>query len=380
MRERRTVTMHSDTPCFKVQIRRTSEIPKLGTRIGLERYDSMTMEGTTYRQTVSLNCPKRMVFADSRGILPELTVLVLKPGRIQTVEWEPEKGLVLQSEDVTQETIELAFAIIDNEPSKNAAIDVLLQAIQQDEQEVNFGEKEAIEIFNPHPSPIVRILKITDPNGSPYQVRENGWWMFRGAQPSLKHPGCDYLKVYLPAEGSVKIRRYGFIDGVVKNGWGCQYITAIKEIGTDKERKESCTVEVFNTTPLIFAPRMQFAQKIASVELDGKPWHYFDEDLVFLPNRPGTVRIEVEYGEPTTPHLTRSYGVLESSRWDGKKLALEFGLPTWVNKLYPDLKLTAMVKTEGWRVDPVEEASVIYRTEKGVVIEYLPGKVAVECV
>jgi hypothetical protein len=379
VRERRIVTMHSDTPCFKVQIRRTSEIPVLGTRIGLERYDSVTMDGTTYRQTVSLDYPKGMVFADSRGILPELTVLVLKPGRIRNVEWEPGKALIFQSENVQQETIELAFAILENEPSKKAAVDVLLQAIQQEEQEVRFGEKEAIGISNPHRFPIVRILKITDPDGSPYQVRENGWWMFRGAQPSLEYPGCDYLKVYLPAEGSVKVRRYGFIDGVVKNGWGCQYITAINEVGTDQERKGSCTVKVFNTTPLIFAPRMQFAQKIASVELDGKPWHYFDEDLIFLPNRAGIYQIEVEYGEPATPHLTRSYGVLESSHWDGKKLTLELGLPPWVNKLYPDLKLTAMVKTEGRRLKPVEEASVIYRTEKGLVIEYLPGKVAVEC-
>ena len=388
--ERRTVTMHSDTPCFKVQIRRTSEIPELGTRIALEQYDSVTIDGTTYHQTVSLDRPKMMVFADSRAILPELTVLVLKPGRIQTVEWEPGKGLIFQSKDIQQETIELAFAVLEADSEKvgkwesgksrdGIARARALTSALSFQREVTFGEKEAIEIFNPHPSPIVRILRITDPSGSPYQVRENGWWMFRGAQPSLKHTGCDYLKVYLPAEGSVKVRRYGFIDGVVKNGWGCQYITAIKEVGTDQDRKASCTVKVFNTTPLIFAPRMQFARKIASVELDGKPWHYFDEDLVFLPNRPGTVRIEVEYGEPATPHLTRTYGVLESSHWDGKNLTLEFGLPPWVNKLYPNLKLTALVKTGGRRVKSVEEASVIYRTEKSVVIEYLPGKVAVEC-
>ncbi len=392
--ERRTVTIHSDTPYLKVLIQRESEIPELGTRIGLERYDSMRVGGTTYRQAVSLDCPKVMVFADSQGILPELTVLVLKAGQIRKAEWEPKKALVLQSEDVTQETIELAFAVLESETLKGTEIGDILQAMQQDEQEVGFDGKEVIEVSNPHPFPMVRIFKITDPDGSPYQVCENGWWMFRGAQPSLEHPGCDYLKVYLPAEGSVKVRRYGFIDGVVKNGWGCQYLMAIGEVKVDRERGRrgaeeqgnrgareqggGCVVKVFNVTPLIFAPRVQFAQKIAWVKLDGKPWHYFDEDLVFLPNRPGTYRVEVAYGEPTVPHLTRTYGVLESSHWDGKSLTLKFGLPPWVNKLYEGLKLTGAVKTEGRKVTSIKKASVIYRVEKGVVIEYLPGEVVVE--
>jgi len=139
-----------------------------------------------------------------------------------------------------------------------------------------------------------------------------------------------------------------------------------------------CVVKVFNVTPLIFAPRVQFAQKIASVKLDGKPWHYFDEDMVFLPNRPGTYRVEVAYGEPTVPHLTRTYGVLGSSHWDGKTLTMEFELPPWANRLYPGLKLTGAVKTEGREVTSVKKASVIYRVEKGVVIEYLPGEVVVD--
>ena len=144
------------------------------------------------------------------------------------------------------------------------------------------------------------------------------------------------------------------------------------------EQAGKCVVKVFNVTPLIFAPRVEFAQNIASVMLNGKPWHYLDEDLVFLPNRPGTYRIEVEYGEPAAPHLTRSYGVLESSHWDGKTLTLNFGLPPWVNKLYSGLKFTGMVKTEGREIESIKDASVVYQTEKGVVIEYLPGNVVVE--
>jgi hypothetical protein len=386
--ERRTVTMHSDTPHFKVLIQRESEISELSTKIGLEHYDSMTVDGMAYREAIFLDCPKAMVFADSRGILPELTVLVLKAGQIRKAGWEPGKALVLQSEDVNEETIELVFAVLENETPKNTETDNIPRVVQQDEQEISFGGKEVIEVSNPHPLPMVRILRITDPDGLPYQVCENGWWMFRGAQPSLEYPGCNYLKVYLPTEGLVRVQRYGFIEGVVKNGWGCQYVMAIGEVGRDREqgckgageRGGECVVKVFNVTPLIFAPRVQFAQSIASAKLDGKPWHYFDEDMVFLPNRPGTYRIQVAYGEPTVPHLTRSYGVLESSQWNGKTLTLEFGLPPWVNKLYQGLKLTGMVKTEGWEIGLIKEASVIYQAEKGVVIEYLPGKVVIEYV
>ena len=380
VQERRTVTMHSDTPYFKVQIQRESEISELGTRIGLEHYESMTIDGEIYLKAVSLDCPKMMVFSDNQGILPELMVFVLKPGQIRKAEWEPGKALVFQSEDIQLETIELAFAVLENKSLRNVQMDAFLQAMQQGEQEVHFGKKEVIEISNPNSFAVVRILKITDPDSSPYQVCESGWWMFRGAQPGLEHPDCDYLKVYIPARGTVKVRRYGFIDSVVKNGWGCQYMMAIGEVKSDRIEKSAgeCVAKVFNVTPLIFAPRVEFAQKIASVMLDGKPWHYFDEDLVFLPNRPGTYRINVEYGEPVAPHLTRSYGVLESSHWDGKNLTLNFGLPPWVNKLYPDLKLTGMVKTEGQEIESVKEASVIYQTEKGVVIEYSPGYVVVE--
>ncbi|HDI52231.1 MAG TPA: hypothetical protein ENF45_06335 [Bacteroidetes bacterium] len=59
-------------------------------------------------------------------------------------------------------------------------------------------------------------------------------------------------------------------------------------------------------------------------------------------------------------------------------MTLKFGLPPWVNKLYEGLKLTGAVKTEGRKVTSVKKASVIYRVEKGVVIEYLPGEVVVE--
>jgi len=167
VRERRTVTVHSDTPYLKVLIQRESEIPELGTRIGLEHYDSMTVDGMTYRKAVSLDCPKVMVFADSQGILPELTVLVLKTGQIRKAEWGPGKTLVLQGQEVTQETIELAFAVMEDETPKNTEIDDFLQAMQQDEQEVSFDGKEVIEVSNPHPFPMVRILKIIDPDGSP---------------------------------------------------------------------------------------------------------------------------------------------------------------------------------------------------------------------
>ena len=181
--ERRIITMHSDTPYFRVQIQRRSEIPKLGTEIGLEQYDSMTANGTTYCQTVSLDCPKLMIFTDSQNILPELTVFVLKSGQIKKVDWEPGKALVLQSEDISQETIELAFAVWEDEKPKDTDIKDLHSAMRQDEPEVSFSGKGMIEISNQYSFPVVIILKIADPDSSPYQVCENGWWMFRGAQP-----------------------------------------------------------------------------------------------------------------------------------------------------------------------------------------------------
>ncbi len=200
--------------------------------------------------------------------------------------------------------------------------------------------------------------------------------MFRGAQPSLEHPGVDYLKVYLEAKGSATIQRYGFIRDIVKPGWGCQYTLALRNIGKIKGGSR-CAVNVLSTTPMLFAPRLHFKKQVRSVRLNGKPWHYFDGDIVFLPNRRGTYHIEVNEGTAETPHIVRTFAVVKGTRWDGKNLTIDTELPDWVKRLPKSLYFTAIVDISGSSIRLGQGYKILRSGSKGTLIQFKAGRIKV---
>ena len=200
--------------------------------------------------------------------------------------------------------------------------------------------------------------------------------MFRGGNPSAREKGIDYLKVYLEPKSRAEILRYGFINGVVKHGWGCQYTLALKDIRSAPS-EASCTARVMSITPLIFSPRLHFKDTFSVVQLDGKPWYYFDEKFVFLPNRPGTYRIKVSRQGQVGPHIIRTFALVESTEWTGTELVIKADLPQYAKKLPQDLDLYAALDMAGFHLKKIQGAKVIRTMLEGIVISFKPGTIKI---
>ncbi len=182
---------------------------------------------------------------------------------------------------------------------------------------------------NALPIPRVEVVEMDHPTGTPYLVAETGgngetWWTARGAQVDGT---SDLLGLYLQAGGTARVQPYGFIEGVVKPGWGCQYVLAIR----DTIQPRACEVKVVKTGPFVFAPRIEWKEPFDTVWVDGKPWRYFDGNVVFLPNRPGDYKIKVESAGIQAPVVTRTFLDVAGAAWDAKARTLELDLraPHW---------------------------------------------------
>lgn len=208
---------------------------------------------------------------------------------------------------------------------------------------------------------------------------EIDWWVVRGAQSTLLRQEPDYLKVYLLPEGEAAIQPYGFIEGAVKPGWGCQYTLAIKDVSLNKE-KVRCKVKVLNVTPYIFAPRLEFSGKIREVNLDGKSWHYFEDCFVFLPNRKGIYELEVSLGrDPTSPHLIRTAALIEETSYKEKVFTFQVSLPVWTKKLPKGLKFSALIhlSPNNNKVKKIEGAEMVKKESNGLLVRFAPGRATI---
>ena len=193
------------------------------------------------------------------------------------------------------------------------------------------------------------------------------WWTVRGGQTgSTEH--ADYLKVYLQANGHSMVQRGGYVHGVVRPGWGCQYLLAIQDCPT----RDECMVNVFQISSFVFAPRVEFAEPFNAVFVDGKRWDYHDGRHVFLPNRRGMYRIAVRDGMPPRPRITRTWAALSRAelREDDSGLALELDVGHPEGRLDPHtvgLSYYLQIETFGWILGDVSGVvRVVPREELGL--------------
>ena len=175
-------------------------------------------------------------------------------------------------------------------------------------------------------------VSVTREAPGPYWVREDGWWMVRGAQPSLADPVTDFLKVYLSPERESRIAAGEFLEGRIGPGWGCQCVLRFQDTDGDSDAVLA-TVSIEDISPLIFAPRVKVPRTVGAVKLDGEAWHYFDGEHVFLPNRRGTYRLEIERGAPRAPHVIGTFALVRAAAWDSATFVVHAELPPWVRSV-----------------------------------------------
>ena len=307
---------------------------------------------------------------------PDLAVLAVRDGGFSRGGGSPGEGafdvsMPFEGED----RFRMALVLLDGLYSR-ADLPALAAWLAQDEPRVELRDGRAV-VENPFPVPLATCVRVAPRPLSPYYVCERGSdgvdrWAFRGAQESGEQPGTDLLRVYLPPKGACRVMADGYIDGLVRPGWGCQYVMALSRI-EGAGGGVRLDVDVLSLTPFLFAPRVEVSGRVASVSLDGKPWHYFDENVVFLPGVLGCYSLDVRFGEPTVPHLCRTSALVTGTTFEGGVLGVEVGRHDWCPQLPEGMEMAGLIALAGRGVEGADGAVVGECAEGRVMVHFAGG-------
>jgi hypothetical protein len=379
LHEKRSWEALSDLPYIAVTIERVVDGAPLdlATVHGCEGYDGLLVDGREMADREERPIEERAVLRDSTGFRPDLNLVLLRRGSVKSVRWEDGR-LLLLSKDVSREKLRLAIAVA--EPGVALEERIPVSELGAAERSLVLPEGPVpLTVKNDRSVPVTRVYRIGNPSPGPYLVMEDGWWLIRGGQPARSESGGDFLKLYLPASGEVQVQRSGYILDVVKPGYGCQHTVRIADVARSGSTA-SCRVLVSGVTPALFAPRIRFNGEIGTARLDGSPWAYADTGgVVFLPNRPGEYRVEVDLVDAPVgdPRLCRAACSVASASYDSEAKVFEFEaeFPPWVRSLPEAQKYMALIAYDKSRYRRIaaENAEIATEGRLGDVVAFKPG-------
>ena len=348
--EKRRIRVTAEEPTLFLEIdRKVKGGPiKLSYRVDCSAYTHLEFEGKPQQQQgVSAEMPRTVTMRDRTGLRPPLTMLFLHHEGLEGIRWS---GGMIELPCVAAGEQRLAVAATIRDPAHGQ----LAEYLALETETVHLGP-EGHAIDNKSGVNEVRLLRIGNPEPGPYFVQEKGWWRVRGAQPlkSSESAWDDYLRNYerwryegrqgampLPPYDSDLVRlavapgeeahvqKYGYINGVVRPGWGSQKQMLLGDVEPGK-----CTVRVLSVTPYVYAPRIEFSESFTDARINGKPWAYHDGKNVFLPQKPDDYQVEVFKEGVKTPTITTTSAQVESAQYLDKTLIVKFVLPPYVFKL-----------------------------------------------
>ncbi len=218
---------------------------------------------------------------------------VLKDGRLQLLS-APEAGM--------EAKVGFLFASRASSGALCEAALAIFAALDQP-HEFDLGSGGEATLVNDLKVAWTRVVHLQQRSSTPYSVRENGWWTWRGAQPVSS--GGDWLRVcQLPAD-TVQIVGGPLVLLRTRPGPGSQQTLALRD-----PLPTSVTVRVLQPCRLV-APSVVMAADFNEVLVDGKPWSWFADRTVFLPDRIGTYRVETRtHRGGLLPHVASTRAVL----------------------------------------------------------------------
>jgi hypothetical protein len=163
-------------------------------------------------------------------------------------------------------------------------------------QEFDLGDTGEATVVNDLPVAWTRLVHLRQNARTPYRVRENGWWTWRGAQPA--EAGGDWLRLCLLPGDAVKVQGGPTILAQTRPGPGSLHVIAMRD-----PEPRSVIARVLQPSRLA-PPSVVMAADFEEVYVDGQPWAVFAGRTVYLPDRVGTYRIEVRaHRGGAAPHV-----------------------------------------------------------------------------
>jgi hypothetical protein len=350
MVELRDFQAEADNPWLGVRIQRVF----VGQKASATAVTDLSFDGYRVKGAIK---PGEVLTLDPPAGKPPIIVFIPENDQIEKVYSEKPGVLSIRGREARSHDFWLGIAFgLENTLSQEQ----LQRLARFHQRELSFDlcqGREKVELSGPDDVETVRSIRLVNPSTGPYHVRENGWWMARGAQPSWDRRGTDLLKVVLSPGSPTLVQAYGFIEGAVKSGWGCQYLQLLRDVKV-KEGGVSVRVRVVDINPKVWAPRLHFVRGIAQATVNGKAWHYFDGPFLFLPNHRGDYEVTVTFGQCGTPHPLCTFAVIENTRWDHDQLVVKTCLPEWADDLAFGASYYLAVANAGKRLSKVVNGEI----------------------
>lgn len=312
--------------------------------------------------------------------VPDLAVVPLQLSRYDQLSFH-DGELVVRGQVEARQQIALGFLLLP--PGKALATLPHLRAVfaaLDRPTVIELGDTGELAIPNELPIAWTRVLQVVQPTRTPYMVRENGHWLWRGVQDA--GDGSDLLRVvHLPGD-TVLVRGGSGLLQRTRPGPGALRCVALRD-----PTPTSVTARVLQ--PTRFAPpSVVMGQEFSAVSLDGKPWAWHHGRTVFLPDRKGSYTITTaRHDGPSSPHVIATRAPLRDCHFEPQQR--ELVLVVDVDDERPaDLAFTAVVSGAPRAVtggELVPEADVRHADavtaaaaqQGGTVIRFLPGVVRV---
>ena len=386
LRERSSSTYHQES----VEVATIADFPGLVVRAECER----SVRGLQQERRFSLQRHKTLRFAvtDSKEMrepfvlasddpaVPDLAVVPLRLSRYERFSLENGELVLRQQPEANARTV-FGFVFVDRDLARDALPHLarVLSAIERPAT-LDLGERGVAELRSELPIAWTRVVAVQQATKTPFLVKEGGWWTMRGAQ---QDGARDFLRIVQLPGDSVSVLAGHALLARTRPGPGSGSAIALKDPEPDR-----VTVRVVHQSPLC-APSVTMAAAFDAVEVDGKPWSFWNGRTITLPSSVATVRVAVRTrGGVAEPRMASTAARLSVCSYEPGRAELVF-----VAEPSPErpstMPFTAVLhgprpkSVDGGEI--VEEKELRHQDESarraaeagGTVIRFLPGLVRV---
>ncbi|MFM1871568.1 MAG: hypothetical protein RL398_990 [Planctomycetota bacterium] len=249
------------------------------------------------------------VLVGSDAATPDLVVVPLLLGRNERLRFGPE-GLqwVAAPEPGAESRLGLMLVPHGRGAALRAAVRQVFEALDRPTV-LEVGNGLDVVLAHELPMAWTRVVKVQDGARTPYAVRENGWWTWRGTQPA--GDGSAWLRVvHLPGD-TVAVAGGPSLLARTRPGPGSSRLVALRDPQAD-----GVTVRILQQS-LLAQPAVTMAAEFGEVFVDDRPWSWFDGRTVYLPDAPGDHRVRtVRDAGPPRPHVRATSAPLRRCEFD----------------------------------------------------------------
>jgi hypothetical protein len=237
------------------------------------------------------------VLASTDASRPDVVVVPMQFARYETLRYGADTGLVwhLAPQGGMQSRVGMLFCAAGTGRAWLAHAATVLGSVVA-LLPLDLGAGGEASVVSDLPVAWTRLVQIEGDIATPFLVRENGLWQWRGSQPSPD--GQRWLRIQHTPGDVVQIVGGPAVLARTRPGPGSLRLLALRD-----PEPGAVTVQVLQP-PRLQPPAVVMAADFDEVRIDGEPWAHFDGRTIWLPSRVGTFLVTTRSHAGTeAPHV-----------------------------------------------------------------------------